>query len=373
MKTSPLDWFKELTYTLGDVGLNPVPDTNCLFTNGWLILLFFVDDILALYSSKDSYKMDQMERQLYSKYEMRSLGEAQYFLGIRIVRDRPNRKLWLIQDSYIDKLADRFNITSSKKPPKTPLPSTELVPYEGNATPEQIYNYQQRVGSANFSATITRPDISKAVSKLSEHLQNPSPQHIAASQQLLEYLVGTKWLAIEYDGKVKHKKLFIAYSDSAFANNNITRHSDYGLCFSLFGGIIDFKAVKGKTVTTSSTEAELLAISLTAKLFIQWLRFFENIQLDLEERPTILCDNLQTIRILTKESPKLQTALKHVDIHQSWLRQEVQKGNIAVEWIATADMVADGFTKIFPAQKQAEFVRQLNLVDIKEMLVQQLK
>ena len=29
-------------------------------------------------------------------------------------------------------------------------------------------------------------------------------------------------------------------------------------------------------------------------------------------------------------------------------------------------MVADGFTKILPAQKHAEFVRQLNLVDIKD-------
>ena len=168
-----------------------------------------------------------------------------------------------------------------------------------------------------------------------------------------------------------NKKLFIAYSDSAFANNAITRHSDYGLCFSLFGGVIDYKAIKGQTVTTSSTEAELLAISLTAKLFIQWLRFFEYLQFDIQEKPTILCDNLQTIRILTKESPKLQTALKHVDIHQSWLRQEVQKGSINVEWVATADMVADGFTKLFPAQKQADFVRQLNLVDIKEKLVPQ--
>ena len=34
-------------------------------------------------------------------------------------------------------------------------------------------------------------------------------------------------------------------------------------------------------------------------------------------------------------------------------------------------MVADGFTKLFPAQKQADFVRQLNLVDIKEKLVPQ--
>ena len=68
-------------------------------------------------------------------------------------------------------------------------------------------------------------------------------------------------------------------------------------------------------VTTSSTKAELLALSLTAKDFIWWTRFFENTEFDLDEEPTIYCDNMQTIQLLTKETPKLQTALKHVDIH----------------------------------------------------------
>jgi hypothetical protein len=67
---------------------------------------------------------------------------------------------------------------------------------------------------------------------------------------------------------VANKKLFIAYNDLVFANNAITRHNDYGLCFSLFGGVIDYKAIKGQTVITFSTEVELLTISLTVKLFI---------------------------------------------------------------------------------------------------------
>jgi Reverse transcriptase (RNA-dependent DNA polymerase)/Pol polyprotein, beta-barrel domain len=364
LKISPLLWFKDLTLALEELGLNSVPETNCLFVNDWLILIFYVDDILTAYSSKHQDRMDEFELRLMKKYEIRSLGEATHFLGIRIVRDRPQRKLWLVQDSYIDKMAEKFNITANNVP-KTPLPSTELVPYEGTATAQQIYGYQQRVGSINFPAVVTRPDISKAVSKLSEFLQNPSPQHIAAADRTIEYLVGTKYWAIEYDGNLlSDRKIFITSSDSAFADDPLTRNSSYGFCFSLFGGVIHYKAVKGTTVTTSSTEAELLALSLTAKEFIRWKRFFQQIQFDLEQEPTICCDNLQTIRLLTKETPKLQTALKHVDIHQSWLRQEVQAKRIKVEWVPTADMVADGFTKVLPAQKHAEFVRQLNLVDI---------
>jgi hypothetical protein len=116
----------------------------------------------------------------------------------------------------------------------------------------------------NFNAVITRPDISKTktMSKLSEFLQNPSPTHIAAADRTLEYLVGTKYLAIEFDGNQQDKRIFVTSSDSAFADDLETRNSSYGFCFSLFRRVIHYKAIKGTTVTTSSTKAELLALSL---------------------------------------------------------------------------------------------------------------
>jgi hypothetical protein len=131
----------------------------------------------------------------------------------------------------------------------------------------------------------------------------------------------------------------------------------------LFGGLIHWKASKQKTVTTSSTEAELLALTLTGKEYIWWLRHFKAINVQIED-PTLLCDNQQTLRLLQKDTPKLITKLKHVDIHQSWLRQEVQRGHINCEWVPTSQMVADGFTKLLTPQKHANFVRLLNMVDV---------
>ena len=65
---------------------------------------------------------------------------------------------------------------------------------------------------------------------------------------------------------------------------------------------------------------------------------------------------------------KLDTKLRHVDIHRHWLRQEVQNGKIALQWLPTADMPADGLTKALSAQMHAAFVKQLNLVDISSHL-----
>ncbi|KAF5200461.1 Reverse transcriptase family protein [Thalictrum thalictroides] len=74
-------------------------------------------------------------------------------------------------------------------------------------------------------------------------------------------------------------------------------------------------------------------------------------------------DNVET-RLLQKETPKLATKLKHVDIHQCWLRQEVQSGTIQVEWIETSKMIADGFTKQLPPQRHRIFVEQMGLIDV---------
>ena len=47
----------------------------------------------------------------------------------------------------------------------------------------------------------------------------------------------------------------------------------------------------------------------------------------------IECDNTQTIYLVTKEITKLQTKLRHINIHNHWLQQEVQNGRIEVAYI----------------------------------------
>jgi len=103
-----------------------------------------------------------------------------------------------------------------------------------------------------------------------------------------------------------------------------------------------------KRVFSGATEAEFLALSYTAKELIWWQRFFEAFRFDTQHPVSIYCDNLQTIRLLTKETLRLQTKLEHIDKHQCWLRQEVQADRLKIQWIAIAQMMADGFTKELP-------------------------
>ena len=45
---------------------------------------------------------------------MKDLGETSFVLGIKILRDRSQGILRLSQESYIDKLLDRFGMKNSK-------------------------------------------------------------------------------------------------------------------------------------------------------------------------------------------------------------------------------------------------------------------
>ncbi len=66
---------------------------------------------------------------------------------------------------------------------------------------------------------------------------------------------------------------------------------------------------------------------------------------------------------------KLQTKLRHFDIHSYWLRQEVQRSSIHIRWVPAKGVVADGLTKALSStQKHDSFVRMTGIVNRKDLL-----
>jgi hypothetical protein len=363
---SPLLWFNDIARTMKEFGLTQVPEAQCLFVNQFLIIFFYVDDIVILCHPSHNEHYLKLRTKLYDTYELRQIDKFEWFLGIRVVRDRKERKIWLCQDAYWEKIAATFGLTKGPFP-HTPMSTDELTSYEGESTTQMILSYAQRVGSVNYPAVVTRPDIARTAQKLSEFLVNPGPEHIKAVERAISYGYGTRTKAIEFNPSLE-VPVFQASTDAAFADDPNTRHSTEGYLFSLFSGPIDWRCTKQKTVKTSTTEAELASLSHGAAQLYMWQRFFRTINLDLRQEYKIYCDNMQTVRLMLQETPKLVTKLKHIDIHNHWLRQEVKEGRLKVEWITTTEMKADGFTKALPRQKHEEFVRQLNLVDIQDRL-----
>jgi hypothetical protein len=120
--------------------LKPILGVKCIYTNGWMLLVFYVDDIYTVYPKHREKQFIKFEKALLSKFSVNYLGKGDYFLGIRIIRDRQNRFTYLVQDSYASKLESKYNVVLGKAP-TTLLPSEHLVLYKEEATKAQIKGY----------------------------------------------------------------------------------------------------------------------------------------------------------------------------------------------------------------------------------------
>jgi len=110
-------------------------------------------------------------------------------------------------------------------------------------------------------------------------------------------------------------QIFVRVSNISFGDDLVNRKSIEGYLFTLFGGPINWRLTKQKLVMKLSTEAELLALSHAATKLIWWQRFFKEVGFDTNKKQVIYCNNMQTIRLLTKSNAELNTKLRHVNIY----------------------------------------------------------
>ena len=99
-------------------------------------------------------------------------------------------------------------------------------------------------------------------------------------------------------------------------------------------------------VALSSTEAEYIALCRAAQETV-WLR---NLLSDIgfsQADPTVVREDNQGAIALAK-NPKDHPRTKHVDVKYHYTRQVIERNIIRVEYIPTADMVADTLTKPLP-------------------------
>jgi len=77
LKILLLLWYKELTSTLIKFGLKPILGTNCLYTDGRLIVFFYIDNIAVLFAKKDLLRLKEFKAKLLYQYKIRALGDLQ--------------------------------------------------------------------------------------------------------------------------------------------------------------------------------------------------------------------------------------------------------------------------------------------------------
>lgn len=241
-----------------------------------------------------------------------------------------------------------------------------MIPYEGEATNADIELFGSNVGSEMYIEVHTRPDIAYAVSVLSRFLSNPSPQHLKAADRILQYLKGTKYLGIVYGGGITDRRItqLHGYCDAGYASDKSQRKLVSGNAFFFVGGIVSHSSKRQTTVTLSTTKAEYYALAKAVAESL-WLQMIlrELMYKGPEIKKLLLYgDNQSSLNLV--ENPEFHQRTKHIDVKHHFIRGQVEKGSIELNYTPTDEMVADGLTKPLTAANNKKLVKLLRMESI---------
>ena len=142
----------------------------------------YVNDVLI--ASNDKQQVDQFKVQLGQKFKLKDLGELRYFLGLEVARTA--KGISLCQWKYVLEILENAGLLGCKLV-KVPMEhNLKLSKYEGLLL-DDPGKYRRLVGRLLY-LTITRPDITYAMHKLSQFMAKPRQPHLEAALKVLQYL-----------------------------------------------------------------------------------------------------------------------------------------------------------------------------------------
>jgi hypothetical protein len=117
LKQAPRQWNERLDSWFARIGFYQLAFDPTIYvkrTDGQITVALSstcVDDILITSSSMKSIK--EVENHLKASFQISKAGEADYFLGAQIIRNRLNRSVSICQESYIESILKDYGMTEA--------------------------------------------------------------------------------------------------------------------------------------------------------------------------------------------------------------------------------------------------------------------
>ncbi|CAM9224442.1 unnamed protein product [Heterosigma akashiwo] len=302
----------------------------------------YVDDLVISGSSQAI--VSEFKQSLASKYNLTDQGELTQILGIKVVRDKRNKCFHLSQTSFIKDALAKFGLDYLPAC-RTPIDHTvDLTPTPGfKAELSDANLYRSMVGTLAWVANWTRPELAFAVHKLQRTQINPEPKHFEAVQRAFRYLKGTQSESLRLGGDL----VLRAYSDADFCNDRVDGKLVTGYILFLGDAPIVWSSKLQGAVTTSTVEAEYMALRSAVK-DIMWLRSLLAEMGCPQHDPTpVVEDNSACVEWANDLLVNKRNRHFHVSYHLA--KEQVSLGTIRMFFIKTHDQVADILTKALNA------------------------
>ena len=227
--------------------------------------------------------------------------------------------------------------------------------------------YQSLVGSLNWLAHTTCPDLSTKVSILAQHQNNPSHGHMESARYAAKYLAHTKHLGIYFTSCKRpiiesflHFPLgpsnILAMSDANWGPQDATQTK---LCSELplfvsrsmsayfvdLLGPLHWLSKRQSITAGSSAEAEIYATDECVKFLLELTQLLEFLQVKDIFMPTttiIHNDNKACVEWSKKTTTK---GLRHIQMKENRIRENIMSKFVTIQHVDGKINIADIFTK----------------------------
>ncbi|KAK2067121.1 hypothetical protein P8C59_000882 [Phyllachora maydis] len=345
LKQSPREWQDKLKILLKSLGYLPLILDPGVFYNAKTchFIVTYIDDCLFI-GPNIGYITD-LKKRLNKVYTIEDLGPAAYFLGVQIIRDRPNRRLWLNHQLQLEE---------------------DITSHLCNST--EIKLYQSLVGTAMYIMLLTRVDISFTVQWLSRSLNRPKKSHLNAAKNLFKYLNSTKYYSICFscngnivadlgpklsnssntatkliDSRnskgssrtsiINSSLVPIGFSDSDFAGDKATSKSTYSYLYMLAGRPISWKTKRATTIALSTLEVETDGLTEAIRE-VQWIiGLFSELHRPIDYPITLYGDNQGSITVAN--DPALHARTKYTLLKFRYVREQVKAKIVTIIYLNT--------------------------------------
>uniref|UniRef100_A0A5B6Z3F8 Reverse transcriptase Ty1/copia-type domain-containing protein n=1 Tax=Davidia involucrata TaxID=16924 RepID=A0A5B6Z3F8_DAVIN len=359
LKQSPRAWFSHFSdVILGMQFVRCHSDHTCFIRRGsnslCILLSVYVDDIII--TGDDTPGIAQVKQDLGRFFDVKDFGSLRYFLGIEVARSRHG--ISLSQRKYVLDLLQDTGMLGCR-PASTPMDPNLKLTVESGELLSDPSGYQRLVGRLIY-LTNTRPDLTFAVSVVSQFMHALRTSHLDAVYHILRYLKSSPGLGLFYVSETQSG--VSCYTDADYAGSKTDRRSTSGFCTFLGDHLLSWKSKKQAVVSRSSAETEYRAMAQgTCELL--WLRsLFSELGFPVKNSSELFCDNKSAI-ILASDSV-LHERSKHIEVDVHFIREKVRSGVIVPAFVPSSEQTADVFTKSVGPSLLQSFVIKLGLVNI---------
>ena len=348
-RSAPIRWENTLAPWLETQGLVRGKNESCAYYRAKddLTVLLYVDDLLV---DGDKAAVDQFFTTLAERFQVTApvflTAETPIdFLGVIITLDE--NYVSLTMEDYHNKLLSNMGMTGVK-PIGTPI--TVKIEESEALSDANASLYRSGVGGIGWLANTVRPDMAYVFSRLGQHLATPTVASLAALHHALRYVSGTTSAGIRMalSAASMTTDVFDFFSDSDHAGNSEAqnaRRSQSGHIGRQNGTPVRWYSGSQTITTISSTEAEIFAASVATQSFMH-LSFLIS-ELGIRGFPSpfqLYVDN--NAAIIFMQDTASVSRLKHIDCRLNWVLQMRDRNIVVPCSVASAENLADIFTKI---------------------------